>query len=242
MESDEPITVTIHSVTSVVRQPTGSGFPVVNPRVVLQIQIGSDNTGGGSGTVQMYALAGNPVQVSGSRIYVRALICPNEVALLNNQVFPTSSVPIPTTVNAVVTALIAPGAGRGLWNTQWIVPEAPLQYFQQVTIGPSRIHQVQGFNHSAELVYLMFFDSNRGPPADGTAPLWTIPLSGLPTPPIADSTFSNDFIVSGRVFQYGCIWVASSTPDTLTKDTAALVRVDVEVFGQEVTLASIGTG
>jgi hypothetical protein len=232
----------IYTTANNIEQPVGAGFPVPNPRIAIRARIGSGNECGGSGIVHRYTLAGNPLPFSGHSCFVEALISPNEQVDLDAN--GNGLAPLPETVVALVTAIIALGASSDIQPTQWVIPEEPLQFAQQVTTTPCRLRQVQGFNSGADAAYLMFFDTNDGAAlVNGAVPLFTIPVSGIPSASgSAPITFSNDFITSARVFQYGLYWAISSTPDTLTIDEVDLFRVDIELYAQVEALHIGGTG
>lgn len=213
---------TIYTSAGPIVQPTGGGFPVANPRVVVRVRIGGGNRAGNT-SIYRYTLAGIPMSFEGTDVEVGVLIAPNEFADFGP---PADATPFPVTVQSECAGFIAIGsnAGEDLAQTAWHEPASPLAASEVVQIGPGRIHQIQGFNHDANLAYLMFFDATAVP-ANGTVPLFTIPVPG------GDTTFSNDFIKSTRVFMYGLVWAVSTTPDTLTQ-SAAVMRVDVELYQQ----------
>lgn len=220
---------TILTSASPIVQPPGT--PVLNPRIVIRAKIGGGNRGGGAGTVVQYTLAGNPMPFSGTSCFVAALICPNENADFDTQ---TGMAPLPETVTADVTGIITLGASSDIQPTQWIRPTIPIAAAQQVTNVSSRMRQVQGYNSGANPGYLMFFDTANGVALpNGTAPLFAIPVPGNPGAPGLAPYFSDDFITSARVVQYGLYWAVSSTPGTLTRDVAAAFRVDIELFAQQ---------
>jgi hypothetical protein len=236
-ETGDQFTGTILTTATAITQPTGAGFPVPNPRIVVRARVGAGNRGGGAGVVQSYTLAGNPLPFSGTSVYVEALICPNETANFNVGANATNA-PLPETVTALVTGIISLGGSAEIQPTQWVQPKMPLQLSEQVMTTPCRLRQVQGWNAGAALAYLMFFDTANGSVSvvPGTIPLFTIPVGGLPTPPAGPVVFSNDFITSARIFQYGLYWAISTTPDSFTADAADNFRVDIELFAQQETL------
>jgi len=235
----EQYTGTILSTAGKIQLLNGASLPD-KARVVLRVRIGSKNPNGGSGVVQEYTLAGNPLQFSGTHCYVDALVCPNETAdfnVIGTGANPTGDAPLSPDVVCDTTVIIGLGSSEHCQPTQWIQPLQPLQVAQQVTTGPVRLRQVQGYNTGANAAYLMFFDTANGNTIGlGAVPLFTIPVGGAPAAPGAPLVFSNDFITSTRIFQYGLYWAISSTPDTYTADAADPFRVDIEIFGQIETL------
>lgn len=233
-ENKDSFTGTILTVAGQIKQPAGT--PVANPRILVRAVIGSGNKGGGSAILTQFTIAGNPMQFSGTSCQVSVLVCPTENADFSAQ---TGLAPFSEEVTAEVTAVISIGASSDAQPTQWIPPSEPLAIFQQVTVGPCRLRQVQGFNHGNNRAYLMFFDTTDVTAlVNGAVPLFTIPVGGIPSPPGGDIVFSNDFITSTRVFQYGLAWIISSTADTLTADVADPFRVDVELFSQQQVLTT----
>jgi len=240
LEDDgRPWAGTVYTSTGPISQPSDTPSsmtpPVANPRVVIRVKTGSKNVGGGGAMTVMYALAGNPIPFAGTFCEVSALVAPNETADFSEE---TGLSPFDPDVTAEVTGFIAIGVGGKadqLMATSWRQPEQPLASAEQVTIGPSRIRAVQGYNHGASAAYLMFFDDadGRADISAGAVPLFTIPVGGLPASPGGDVTFSDDFITSARVFQYGIYWAISSTADTFTADSSNLFRVDIELYDQQ---------
>ena len=208
-------------------------------RCVLRVRIGQKNHRGGSGIMQHFTLAGNPLEFSGNICYVEALLCATDNADLTTA---TGQPPIDPNVTMALTCSIGAGESAKIQPTAWILPTlsgdpaTPLSVGQQVITGPGRIRQAHGFNAGANASYLMFFDTACGIPSLGTAPEWTIPLNGV-TAPNAPETFTWDCIESARVFQYGLVWAISSTPDTFTADSTDPWRVDIELFNQTQTLS-----
>jgi hypothetical protein len=240
----EQYTGTVSTTAGPILLENGQPLPAIS-RVVIRARIGYKNAYGGSGVVEQYTLAGNPLTFAGTYCYVDALIAPNELAdfnVIGGGTNATGQAPLSTNVTAQVTAIIGLGGSSDLQPTQWIQPFAPLQLAQQVTKTQTRLRQVQGYNAGPDAAYLMFFDTANGNAiGHGAVPLFTIPVGGAPAAPGAPLTFSNDFITSARVFQYGLFWAISSTPDTFTAAGAAdLFRVDIEVFGQIEVLGSAG--
>jgi len=230
----DSFTGTILTSAGLISQPAGSN--VANPRIVVRALIGGGNKNGGSAIVTQYALAGNPMPFSGTSCIVSVLICPTENADFSSQ---TGLAELPNEITCEVTGIITIGGSSDAQPTQWLVPIPPLGFQLQVTQGPCRLREVQGFNHGPNLGYLMFFDTEDGGLlVNGAFPLFTIPVGGLPTAPGGDVVFSNDFITSTRVFQYGLFWAVSSTADTLTLDGTGLFRVDIELFSQQQTLSN----
>lgn len=186
------------------------------PRVLLRIETADGNDAGAAKTV-MLANVGAPVTVSGSYVVVSAQIFLDELGLV--QAGPH--------VVATVAAFISVGDGEDIQPTRWVVPKLPLQFAQQATLGFSRMRSMQGFNAGAATEYLMVFDfPGPNPPPVGTAPLFAFPVP-------AGDYFSDDFIESARVFVWGINWACSSTPDFLTVDAAALMRVDIELYAEQ---------
>jgi len=130
-----------------------------------------------------------------------------------------------------------------LTPSQWIVSSGqsgnPLDYVGQLappqTYSPGlplsmsvTLLRCFGANCGTTTGYFMLFDFEQDPTASGAGRL---PAFMVPVP--AGSYFSYDFASSGRVFQAGCWWAISSTPDVLTPDVAALFRVDAEIQAYE---------
>ena len=227
-ENFTQMTGTILTSASVIKQPTGAGFPVANPRIVIRAISISGNVGAGGDTTTSYTIAGNPLPFSGAGVIVQALIWPTEDGPFHGT---PNIIPFPPSVNADVTGLITLGGSASLQPTFWHEPAEPLQVAEQVSVGPTRMRQVKGFsNASIDTVYLMFFDDADGAVdiVPGSVPLWTLKVPN-------GATFSDDFIESARPFQYGLYWALSSTPDTFTAYLANAFRVDIELFGQQVS-------
>jgi|SRR5579863_1228021 len=227
-EDFRSVSGTILTSATEINQPTGAGFPVANPRIVIRAIVGVGNVGGGGDTITMYSLAGNPLPFSGASVIVQALIWPTEDGPFETT---PNTAPFPSSVTADVTGLVAIGASAQLQGTFWHEPLAPLATSEQVSTTVTRMRQVKGFsNGDSDTVYLMFFDTADGAASvvPGSVPLWTIKV------PLG-ATFSDDFIESARIFQYGLYWALSSTPDTFTAYLAAGFRVDIELFGQQVS-------
>ena len=231
-DNQDNFTGTILTCAGKIERPAGP--PVSNPRVLVRALIGGGNRGGGSAVLTQYTIAGNPMPFSGSSCIVSVLVGPTENADFSAQ---TGLAALPVDVTSDVTAIISIGASSDVQPTQWLVPIPPLGFQLQVTTGPCRLRQVQGFDHGANVGYLMFFDTaDGGVIANGASPLFTIPVGGVPAAPAGDIVFSNDFITSTRVFQYGLFWAVSSTADTLTLDGSGEFRVDIELFAQQQVL------
>lgn len=199
-------------------------------RVHLRIEIADGNDAGASKQVYR-VLAGAPVTVSGSMVIVSAQLFDDELGLVQSQPF----------ITAKVTAYVSIGDGEDIQPTMWPrnlpdtgVVAPPIGASQQVAIGPGRVRAVQGFSDSLADTFLMFFDwpGPNLPPPNGTAPLFTIKLP-------AGATFGDDFIESTRVFSQGFAWAASSTPDTLTIDVTQALRVDTEMYSQDLLQGSV---
>ena len=203
--------------------------PPLTPRIVIRCIIGAGNRSGGGGMVRQLCLAGQSLPFSGHTVLVEALICPDETGY-----FPSGVTPVPASVFANVTAVISMGAAHTQQPTQWHQPAEPLADAEQVTTHPTRLRQLHGYNVGPGLTYVMFFDTSNGASliSNGAAPLFTLPMGGLPAPPSPPDWASLDYITSSRVLQYGLYWVCSSTADTLTFDNTALVRLDIELFDQ----------
>jgi len=203
--------------------------PPHTPRIVIRCLIGAGNQAGGGAMVRQVCLAGQSLPFAGHTVLVQALICPDETGY-----FPSGTNPVPTSVTASVTAIIAMGASHTQQPTQWHVPASPLQTSEQVTTYPARLRQLHGYNVGDDVTYVMFFDTSDGATkiVNGDAPLFTLPLGGMPSSPSAPDWVSLDYITSSRVFQYGMYWICSSTADTLTADSGASVRLDIELFDQ----------
>lgn len=220
----------IYTAAGVIHDSAGSSTPP-NPRVVIRITIGGGNPGGGTSKVVRYTVAGVPVPFAGSTVMVEALVAPNENADFSQL---TGLPPLADTIVSEVNAVIALGTAAEGLPTQWIVPALPLQSAQQVTQGVTRLKAVQGYSAGPANGYLMFFDTiDEAGIADGADPLFAIPYGALPGDGTTSADwFSDDFVTSSRIFNYGMAWVASSTPDTLTRDAGALLRVDVELYSE----------
>jgi hypothetical protein len=211
-------------------------------RIFFRILIGGGNEGGGAGTVVRYALAGQPVVVSGASVYVQAVIAANDINAITSGGFGPSSPtanPGAKTWQATVTAIILPGDQSDLMPSMWTgagyYPAATvLRASSQLIVGPSILKQLIAFNTTGTLEYLQIFDSAVAvASASGIVPLYCFPLDGLPTPPSAPVVLSLDNITSGRVFQHGIFWGASSDPATYVADDGALIRVDAEVYSMQ---------
>jgi hypothetical protein len=198
-------------------------FPV--PKVLVRIQV-ADGNDIGAGMVEMVVLAGTPVTVSGSSIFVSAQLFLDELGVNK----------APPTVSCDVNAFVTVGSGEDIEPTRWPLPLAPLQSSQQVTTKPTKLRSWQGFNSGAvgTITYLMAFDF-PGPAIaspvvvpNGTPPKHTIPLPG-------GATFSDDFIESVSDFAWGFAWACSTTPDVYTPDGAQLVRVEPELYSRSIS-------
>lgn len=230
--------------------------PTVYPRVMLRIQTGSGNEGGGASTGVYFHPAGDAFEVTGTQIFISAQIFSNELAAFTGlggglgdptELDPTLICPISVTIGH--------GAPTSEMVTKWIQPRYNTSLgglylsggtvADQATVGPGRIKQVHGFNANgttADILYLMLFDITgleSGVPPFGAFPLFTIPMEGGSAP------FSWDCIPSSRVFQQGLGYALSSTGDTYTNPGAqpSYVRVDIELFsgamlGQQVNTTS----
>jgi hypothetical protein len=200
------------------------------PRVHLRIEVGDGNDSGSAREVYR-VLAGAPVTVSGSFVAVSAQIFLDELGLVQ----------APASITGKVEAFVSIGGGEDIQPTMWPrnlpdtgVAAPPLGAQQQVTIGPGRLRSVQGYSTSATDTFLMFFDW-PGPnvlPPNGTLPLFTIKIP-------AGATFSDDYIESARVVSWGLFWAASSTGDTLTFDGTQTLRVDPEMYSQDLLQGSV---
>lgn len=223
-----PIEGTILTTASIINQPSGGGFPVANPRIVIRAIVGGANLGGGGDSLVMYSIAGNPLPFSGASCIVQALLWPTEDGPFHE----TANIhAFPSSVNADVTGIISLGRSATLEPTFWHQPAQPLAVSEQVSTTPSRMRQIKGFSNAGiDTVYLMLFDTADGVTEVvlGSVPLWTMKVPN-------GATFSDDFITSTRIFQYGIYWALSSTPDTFTAYLANAFRVDIELFGQQVS-------
>ncbi len=125
--------------------------------------------------------------------------------------------PPPATVSCEVSVVISPGVdGQTLRNTEW-VHDAGAE--GTLARGPARIMRVEGYNGGAKDTWVMLCD---GPGANGDVPTIARPVR-------AGRTFT---IVrfDSHAFRNSITWFASSTPLVLTKDAAALLRVDAELL------------
>lgn len=227
-------------------QGTGTGDPVT-PRVLLRVQVGSGNRGGGSSVLEYLINALDEFEVVGTEIVVSAQIFSDEIAGNTSQLTYGTVLLDPTAICQVTVTLGFGSPGAEL-PTKWIVPQTPLsaagtvQGCEQSFLGPCRMKQVHGFNAvgtQANILYLMFFDATGfdvSPLPNGSVPVFAIPTQGGSAP------FSWDCIESSRLFQRGLAWAISDTPEELTLTAAttnSLFRVDIELLsGSAQTLNS----
>jgi hypothetical protein len=188
-----------------------------------------------------YTLAGTPKTISGSDFYVEARVFYDEMGVID----------APSTMGTDVIAYFSDGEGQDLQPTTWkkatFASDGPpvvlVGPFQTLFLGPGRLREVQGYNHSVNPVWLMFFDwpiPNQLPtvqPTNDQVPFLTIPVPGTPWSqgaPGVDPFYSWDGIESKKDFTYGVAFSCSSTGDVYTPDGAGLVSVEAELYQGEV--------
>jgi hypothetical protein len=197
----------------------GDGGPLdPPPRVLLKVRVGDGNDDG-AGAVEYILPAGKPLTLSGSEIHVFAQLFNDELG----------TVQALTTTKAFVEAFITIGDGSDVEATSWVRPAPPLASQAQVSIGPTSMKAIQGFNAGAlnTTTVLMLFDwpnPNTFPP-NGTNPQIAFLVPG-------QANFSDDNITSTKTFSRGLRWIASSTADTLTYDATQQIRFDAELYDQ----------
>jgi hypothetical protein len=222
-----PATVTV-GTTYIPFSNTIAG-PAAQPRVLIRIRHG---TGGGYGVV--YTLAGTPKKVTGQTFFVEASVWLDE-----NGTIPAEP---GDNVKTTVFAYFADGEGQDLqpttWSPSFFGGMSYVGSFETLFVGPGRMRQAIGYNHSANPTWLMFFDwpwptiSPATPPLAGTqaVPILIVPIPGAPASPGIDPYFSFDAIESKKDFVYGCAFATSSTGDSFTYDNTGLVHVDLEIY------------
>lgn len=202
------------------------------PTVILRIKFG---IGGVQATT--YTLAGNPKTLAGTNFYVEAQVFFDEIGAL----------PAPFTAATLTQAWFSLGGGQDLQPTSWGSDIFPAEDettlivgpSRQIFLGPGRIRQLQGYNHSASPEWLYVFDwpqpgNNAGSiPSNGTLPKIVLALSRSTagdSPAGGDQNFSYDNITSKRDFTFGALWAASSDGTTFTYDAAAEIHMEWELY------------
>jgi hypothetical protein len=214
--------------------------PTCYPRVILRVQTGSGNEGGGQSTGVYFHPAGTPLEVTGTQIFISVQIFSNEVAAFTTLGHgPGDPFELDPTLICAVSISVGHGAPRTELPTKWVQPQYNLSLgglslgqsspTEKVVVGPGRLKQVEGFcamGAITDIFYLMFFDITGDNPPNGAFPLFTIPMEG------GSSPFSWDCVSSSRIFQQGLCAAISSTGDTYTSPgvLTGYVRVDYELF------------
>ena len=214
-------------INNVVTNPTDI------PKVLIRITSGVL----GVKTVS-YTMCGTPKTVSGTDFYVEAQVFYDESGIIA----------APGYINASVTAYFSEGEGQDLQPTTWVQSNfANYTYvgsFLTLYQGPGQLREVIGYNHGAAPTWLFFWDwpfpgntaatAPTGPPPGGNNP--SHPILIIPVPAnaasgtSADPYFSFDAISSKKNFTYGLAFAASSTGDTYSYDSSALVHVEAEIY------------
>jgi hypothetical protein len=185
----------------------------------------------------IYTLAGTPKTISGTDFYVEAQVFFDE----------NGTIPAPATLGTDVVAYFAEGEGQDLQPTTWLKatfgggpPQLLVGFFLTLFLGQGRLRQVQGYNHSPNPTWLMFFDwPNPGStpatvPTNDQIPFLTIPVPGAPAAPGVDPFYSWDGIESKKDFTYGLAFVTSARGDIYLPDNTGLVSVEAELYQGEV--------
>jgi hypothetical protein len=124
--------------------------------------------------------------------------------------------PAPSVV-ADVSVVIAPGLdGETMRNTRWLSQQGAEG---QLASEPERVMRLEGYNAGPVDTWVMFFD---GKAVNGTTPAVARPVRAR-----------RAFVIrrfDSQPFRSLLTWSASTTPLVLTKDPAALVRVDAELL------------
>jgi hypothetical protein len=132
------------------------------------------------------------------------------------------------TISADFVVSVSEGV-TGLPQRQSIVQVSSGLPATSVAAGPQRILSVRGYNLVNTVRWLMGFDHFEV--ATALIPNGTLPQVSIPMPAggAGNPTAFSDSFLNTRAFRDGLTWVVSSTPDTLTRDGGASVRIETEL-------------
>ena len=136
---------------------------------------------------------------------------------ISGRLVDASGKPPPATVSGEISVVIAPGLdGETLRNTEWVASAGSEGTLSSV---PARLMRVEGYSGGPPDMWVMLCD---GPAANGDVPIISRPVRA-----------GQVFVVTrfdSQAFRSSIRWYASSTPLLLTKNPAAVLRIDAELL------------